>query len=453
MKAIKSKIIKLSEKPLGFFIRWRRVFFVPFFLILVLMEAGEMTSGQPIHYFELLVYFLLLLVIALLIELLLRANRLQNRTVKILDYKNQINRVLTAHENWETLANCLIERLAQMAEVKGAQLFLWESVTQDFSLLSQWADGKGNGNQALELPCQNCMKEWMESAKVTFGSCRHSTEGVFSSELQAYCLPVYYQEEMFALVRFILEPGQKFTTDQRKIFGNLGDEIAIALTAGQDRKRLLELQITEATVAERHKVSQYLHDSLGQNIGYLNMKLEQFIENPGLFQKGDVHPDITHMKEVAEEAYAIVRSKLKSIHSSTMPTLAAYLREHARRISDRAGFDLTFTIHGNPKNISLDVQRAVFYVFQEALSNVEKHAKAGKVDIVLAWGRDKLMLTISDNGVGFNPKSVNSNKHFGLGIVRERMVNVNGKIEISSIENSGSTIKISVPFISPRKSD
>ncbi|MBI5352272.1 MAG: hypothetical protein HZB50_06500 [Chloroflexi bacterium] len=451
MKTIKTKAIKISERLLDFFIKWRRVFFIPFFFVLVLMEIGEMKTGEPIHSFELLIYFSLLITIALLVELLLRANRLQNRTVKTLDYKNQINRVIIAQEDWETLADSLVERLTLMADVKGTQLFLWENVTQDFSLLSQWAEGKGNESQALDLPCQNCMKEWAKSAKITFESCRNTADGSLSSELRAYCLPVYYQEEIFALVRFILGTDQRFTSDQIKIFGHLGDEIAIALTAGQDRKRLLELQITQAALAERQSVSQYLHDSLSQNIGYLNMKLEQFSLNPALLQESNAVSEIHHMKETAEKSYSIVRSKLEDIHSDTTSTLDGYVREHARRISERAGFEFTVTIRGNPKPISMDVQRAVFYVFQEALSNVEKHAKALKVDIVLSWGRDKLLLTICDNGIGFNPKSVNPYKHFGLGIVRERMSIVNGRIEVNSMEKSGTIIKISAPFASTSK--
>lgn len=451
MKTFKRRLIKISELLLDFFIRWRRIFFIPVFFVLVLMEASEMKDGQSIHYVELLIYFILLIAIALLNELLLRSMRLQNRAAKILGYKHQISQALIAYETWEGLANHLIERLAQMANARSAQLFLWESTTQEFSLLSQWEEGKGNSGQPLEFACQHCMKDWMANAKTVFGPCRKAASGADPSELLGYCLPVYYQCEIFALVRFDLGSEGTFTSEQISTLEGLGDEIAIALTTGQDRKRLLELQITEVAIAERHSVSQYLHDSLGQNIGYLNMKLEQFSLNPALLQESNVISEIHRMKEATEKAYNIVRSKIEDIHSNTTPTLASYLREHAHRISERAGFVFSFTINGNPKPISMDVQRAVFYVFQEALSNIEKHARASEVDITLAWGRDKLVLTVCDNGIGFNPKSVNPDKHFGLGIVRERMTNVKGRIEVNSLEKSGTTIKISVPFSSTRK--
>lgn len=448
MKNIKAHLIKISERLLAFFIRWRRVFFIPFFLVLVFMEAREITDNQPVHVLELALYFTLIITIALLVELLLRAIRLQNRVVKTLDYKHQISRELISHENWESLANRLIERLAKMADVKKAQLFLWESASQEISFLSQWTEDNANIDSPTFAPtCQNCLKS-SGNTKAEIRSCHNLPDAAAPQE---YCLPVFYQDEFFALVRFRAEPGQTFTRDQKKILGNLGDEIAIALTAGQDRKRLMEIQITETVLAERHKVSQYLHDSLSQNIGYLKTKLEQFTSNPILLQDDNVGTEILRMKVTAEEAYTIVRNKLESIHSNTMPTLASYLREHAYRVSERAGFEFTFAVNGNPKPISMEVQRAVFYVFQEVLSNVEKHSNASKVDIVLGWGRDKVLLTVSDNGIGFNPKLVNHDKHFGLGIVHERMINVNGKIDVNSELDSGTTIKISVPFSSARK--
>jgi signal transduction histidine kinase len=450
MKTIKTLLIKLSEKLLSFFIQWRRLFFIPFFLILAFMEAREITDDEPIHALELVIYYALIIVIALLVELFLRAIRLQNRVVKTLDYKHQINRELITHENWESLANRLVELLAKMADFKQAQLFLWESVSQRFSLLSQWPMSDADTDSVTFTPkCQNCSK-LMETNKGEIRSC-HAFDAGAASEAQEYCLPVYYQDEIFALVRFKAEPGQVITREQKKILGNLGDEIAIAITAGQDRNRLLEIQITETALAERHKVSQYLHDNLGQNIGYLRMRLEQFASNPAILQEDKVNTEILRMKETAEEAYAIVRNKLETIHTTTLPVLESNLREHASRVSERAGFEFTFTISGHPKPISMEVQRAVFYVFQETLSNVEKHAKAAKVDIALGWSRDKLTLTVSDNGVGFNPRLVDLDKHFGLGIVRERIKNVSGRIEVNSEVNSGTTIKVRVPLSSTRR--
>jgi signal transduction histidine kinase len=450
MKTIKTALLGTGDWLVTNFLRWRRYIFLPFFIVLVLMEVAEMENGQPIHYVELVIYFLLIVAIALLIESLLRSMRLQSRALQILDYKHQINRELIAHDDWNGLTGRLIERLAKIAGVNSAQLFLWEPAAQEFSFLAQWSEIDG-GSNTVYLPCEFCLHKLDGAEKVPVGLCHNITDGAIRSDAQIYCQPVYWRDDIFALVRFTPDRSKKINREQIELLGALGDEIAIALMTGQDRKSLVELQMSHVAQAERHRVSQYLHDSLGQNIGYLNMKLEQFSLKPELLQEVNIKEEIQRMSDTARESYTIVRSKLDDIHSAAIPTLSSYLHDHAQRISERAGFTYSFTIKGIQRSIGMDVQRAVFYVFQEALSNVEKHAKARKVDIVLSWGRDKLVLTVADDGVGFNPKFVDHAKHFGLGIVRERIANVNGKVEVISLERSGTTIRINVPLNSHRK--
>jgi two-component system sensor histidine kinase UhpB len=89
-------------------------------------------------------------------------------------------------------------------------------------------------------------------------------------------------------------------------------------------------------------------------------------------------------------------------------------------------------------------------VFQEALSNVEKHAQATSVDVVLNWDKDNLKINVADNGTGFNIFQVSRDKHFGLQIMQERISAAGGIIEFNSSETSGTSIEINAPII-PQK--
>jgi nitrate/nitrite-specific signal transduction histidine kinase len=77
---------------------------------------------------------------------------------------------------------------------------------------------------------------------------------------------------------------------------------------------------------------------------------------------------------------------------------------------------------------------------------VEKHSHADCVDIFANWGEDNFEISISDNGIGFNPLSVNPNQHFGLEIVHERINNIHGHITLNTSENSGTVVTITVPL-------
>jgi signal transduction histidine kinase len=119
--------------------------------------------------------------------------------------------------------------------------------------------------------------------------------------------------------------------------------------------------------------------------------------------------------------------------------------EHARKISRRANFEIDFKTIGKPAPLSIDVNRAIFYVFEEALSNTEKYAQASKVNVLAEWGEDSFDLTISDNGIGFDPDKVDADQHFGLEILHERMDKVSGQVTLSSSEDSGTTVFVRVP--------
>jgi signal transduction histidine kinase len=101
----------------------------------------------------------------------------------------------------------------------------------------------------------------------------------------------------------------------------------------------------------------------------------------------------------------------------------------------------------------MDLQRAVFFVFQEALANVEKHSRASHVDVLLEWEVDQLVISIADNGTGFDIEKVSTRKHFGLEIMRERMMGIGGSVQIASSENTGTVIKIFAPLSEGKKQE
>jgi signal transduction histidine kinase len=224
------------------------------------------------------------------------------------------------------------------------------------------------------------------------------------------------------------------------------------LIAGQDRKRLSELELAKTALAERHTMSHFLHDNLGQNLGYLRMKLDQFVNQPTIFvNRDDFGADLKRMKNVADEAYQLVRNKLEVTIPDSTPLLVNFLQEHAKKVSERSKVEIRFTNRGMTKAVPMDVQRAAFFVFQEALANVEKHAGASIVEVCIEWLSDSLHISVADNGTGFDVDKISTSKHFGLEIMRERIAGTGGTIEIHSVENVGTTIHVHVPIAAGKK--
>ena len=417
-------------------------------LILFFLEAYDFNRyhGDFTHVLEFIIYFALLFVVGLLIDLLMTEVRIQTQTKEILDFKHKISLEFSKYHEWDGLVKHIARFPGRIAPVGQACLLVSEAISGQFTLAAQW-------NCTEDELSDLCSPEFCQGSLVTdladegtFYACNSdSVVGIVKNSSSKYCLTFRYGGRILGILPFLLEPGESLTDVQVELFENIGDEIANALQAGQDRRAFFEMRTSETALAERREVSHYLHDHLGQSLGYLHIKMDQLLMEKDKLSFDTVFDDLEQMQEAVNESYEIVRGILETIHSETAPSLTNLLMEHARKISQRSNLMLDFKTRGKPASLPSDVQRAVFYAFEESLSNAEKHARASKIDILAEWGQDNFMLTISDDGIGFDPHSIDTDQHFGMEILNERMAKVNGHITLTTSENSGTVVNIHVP--------
>jgi signal transduction histidine kinase len=123
---------------------------------------------------------------------------------------------------------------------------------------------------------------------------------------------------------------------------------------------------------------------------------------------------------------------LAAARPSNSTDLATALQAQAQSARNRARFRVHFTNEGQPRPMSPIVQHQVLYIFQEAMSNVVRHANAQHVELSLVWAEDTLTIMLSDDGCGFDPTSALADGHFGLTIMQERAEEINGFLSITS---------------------
>jgi signal transduction histidine kinase len=99
-----------------------------------------------------------------------------------------------------------------------------------------------------------------------------------------------------------------------------------------------------------------------------------------------------------------------------------------------------------------DVSTALFRILQETLTNIARHAKATRVEVVKQKQRDRLVLQIRDNGRGFDPKDPALEKSLGLLGMRERAAILRGGVNVSSAPGKGTTVTAWIPLPSPEES-
>jgi two-component system sensor histidine kinase UhpB len=118
----------------------------------------------------------------------------------------------------------------------------------------------------------------------------------------------------------------------------------------------------------------------------------------------------------------------------------------AKEWEKQSGIQCLFTSDTDEVDLHLDQATALFRIFQEALTNIGKHAQASRIEVRLACSKSKVRLEIEDNGSGMSTADRLKPKSFGIRGMTERAVALGGNLSISAAEHGGTIVAISVPL-------
>ncbi len=210
----------------------------------------------------------------------------------------------------------------------------------------------------------------------------------------------------------------------------------------QNRKEKL---LTQTLHSIQLDIARDLHDTIGQNISFLRMKLE-FLAGKKSIRRTDLQTEIHSMTKAASESYDLLRGTLAVLQAGETADLSNLFARYARQIEDRSVLKVEILTEGEPRSLSSKKVRQLFYVFREALSNIEKHARASRVSLQILWNNDQFTFKVLDDGVGFNLADSQPDGHFGLKFMRQRVEMLRGSLQIYSQPGTGTNILIQVPY-------
>lgn len=213
----------------------------------------------------------------------------------------------------------------------------------------------------------------------------------------------------------------------------------------QQQRRLIE-RLISAQEEERKLVAYDLHDGLIQQMVGARFHLTNFLQQCEQ-QMGSRTEGLQRGCDALSEAIAEGRRIIEGLHPAVLDDLGltAALEEIAHSMSDLAGWELQADIEPLAAEPDKLVSVTLYRIAQEALNNARKHAQATAVSLRLR-NSDGLLLTIRDNGRGFDPDGLPERSR-GLGIttMRERAGLVDGRCAIHSAPGSGTTVEAWVP--------
>jgi signal transduction histidine kinase len=204
-------------------------------------------------------------------------------------------------------------------------------------------------------------------------------------------------------------------------------------------KELLQsrIEIQEQTLK---KISQEIHDNIGQVLSLVNVNLT-------LVEAKNDYSDIkiTNAIDLVNTAIQDLRDISRSLNTDNIieKGLIAVV-ENELEIIRKSGVDITFIAEGKECKLLPQMELILFRMLQECLNNCIKHAKAKEIIITANYGVHYLELAILDNGIGFNTSDIKKGQ--GLNNLEHRSKFINAQFEIESEENKGTIVRIKVPF-------
>jgi signal transduction histidine kinase len=241
----------------------------------------------------------------------------------------------------------------------------------------------------------------------------------------------------FARVNYFLFPSLYSNFVYTGDVLRLGSYLFFLIGAAREIDAYWRDQARLAAVEERSRLARDLHDGLAQELAFIRSQTAAMAAGmavPGMER---------HLSAAAERALAESRRALEALSGDVAEgePLAGALRRAAEEVAVRAG--AAVEVHAEDAlAVSAEVGEALLRVTREAANNAVRHGGARTISIHLRCDRSQLLLTVSDDGTGFDPETVQ--RGYGLRSMRERVEALGGQIEVRSQPGKGATVEVNL---------
>ncbi len=216
------------------------------------------------------------------------------------------------------------------------------------------------------------------------------------------------------------------------------------LERSKEQLRSLTEHLHSAREEERMRISREIHDELGQTLTALKIDLSWVNSR---FEDKSLTEKTALMLSLLDSTIKTVKRLCSELRPSVLDDLGltAAIEWQAGEFQNRTGINCQISVE--PENITLDHERSttVFRIFQEALTNVVRHADATSVRVELREEGSIIRLIVQDNGRGIRDEELFKPQSFGLIGMRERARSFGGEVKITGMESKGTSVTVTIP--------
>ncbi len=232
-----------------------------------------------------------------------------------------------------------------------------------------------------------------------------------------------------------------FTEEDVPVLSVFANQAAMAI----EHARLQEQAEQLAVLAERQRLARELHDSVTQSLYSVTL-----YANAAALALAAGKVDVTagylqELQETAQEGMRDMRLLIFQLHPPVLETegLVAALQARLAAVEGRASLQTEFRVEGE-RRLPIAIESDLYWIAQESLNNVRKHAAARHVTVHLHFSAAAVTLEVTDDGVGFEPQSVPDEERGGLRTIAERTARMGGVLIYDSTPGKGTRVQVEV---------
>lgn len=226
-------------------------------------------------------------------------------------------------------------------------------------------------------------------------------------------------------------------------------ERTLALENALAELRALASRMEAAREEERVRLAREVHDELGSALTGLKMDVSRL--KGAAAQPEAVVAGLAALSGELDQLVVAVRRIASELRPSVLDDLGlpAALEWQLEELRRRTGLETMLTASADEAAITPEVATALFRVFQEALTNIARHAQAQRVEVELEQNHQAMRLQVRDDGCGFEVHRAGQRRSFGLSGMRERVRLLGGHLVVHSQPGAGTRIDVYVPVSAP----
>jgi signal transduction histidine kinase len=275
-------------------------------------------------------------------------------------------------------------------------------------------------------------------------------------------VPLQVGERVIGMVGVANKPSG-YTADEERLLSTFANQVAVAIENArlyEDQKQMIDkleqlhrdlsqAEREQVLQKERERIAAELHDHIEQAIFTLGLKVNAILErepvtDPIASDLGEVRQLAIHTSEAVREAIFAL-----SLPPAAAGGLPSQLRRLVRDAGDSDSVEADLVVSGEPVGLSPESAHTLFVLAREALANVARHARAGRVLVSLRYSDEHVDLVIQDDGIGASEQILQhyqeSSTHFGLKRSRRQVEALGGTFEVRNGEESGLAIRARLP--------